>query len=173
MLDRLVLADRPVEYDAFLRIFRRALERDLAEADRFGGDQDALRVHAVEYVFEAAAFLADTVGDGYFEAVDKNLVGVDSFTAHFRNFPRLHELAVEVRIKQAQSLRGLRSLPERRRARGQQHLVGDLRGRNPDFLARHDVMIAVLLCFGLQPRRIEADVGFSHAKTRLVRTRYE
>ena len=36
-------------------------ERGAAEPDRFGGDQDALRVHAVQDVVEALAFLADAV----------------------------------------------------------------------------------------------------------------
>ena len=42
-------------------VVRGARQRHLAEPDRFGGDQDALRIHAVQDVFEAAAFLAETI----------------------------------------------------------------------------------------------------------------
>ena len=61
MLDGLVLPDRPAEHDALFCIGGRALECGAAEADRFGGDQNALRIHAVENVLEAAALLADPV----------------------------------------------------------------------------------------------------------------
>ena len=82
----------------------RALERDLAEADCFGGDQNALGIHAVQDVLEATAFFADPVGDGDFEAVDEDLVGIDGLAPHFGDLVRLHELAVEIRIEEAQAL---------------------------------------------------------------------
>src|SRR5207302_5648357 len=55
VLDALVLSDRPIEHDALVGVARGALQRDPAQADRLGGDQDALRVHAVQDVVEAAA----------------------------------------------------------------------------------------------------------------------
>src|SRR3954465_8974203 len=61
MLDRLVLSDRPVEHHALLRILRCPLDRAAAEADELGGNQDALRVHAVQDVLEALALLADAI----------------------------------------------------------------------------------------------------------------
>src|SRR4051812_11097856 len=112
MLNRLVLADRTIEYDAFFGIVRRALERNLAQAHRLGSDQYALGIHAVQYVFETAAFLADTVGNGDFQAVDEYLVGVNRFTTHLRNLARFHILAVEVGIEQAQPVRRFAGLLE-------------------------------------------------------------
>ncbi len=101
MLDGLVLADRPVEYDALLRIVCRARERDPAEAHRLGGDQDALGIHAVQNVFEAAAFVADAVGGRHLQSVDEHLVRIDRFAPHFRNLARFHEVAVEIGIEEA------------------------------------------------------------------------
>jgi hypothetical protein len=59
--DRLVLADRTIEDDAFLRITCRHLERATTDADRFRRDHDALRIQAIEQVVEATAHLADHV----------------------------------------------------------------------------------------------------------------
>ena len=53
VLDALVLADRPAEHDALAGIARGAGQRGAAEPDRLGGDQDALRVHAVQDVLKA------------------------------------------------------------------------------------------------------------------------
>src|SRR6266404_5877332 len=83
MLDRLVLADRPVEHVAFPGVGGGTRKRDLAEPDRFGGDQDALRVHAMQNIFEAAAFLAKAILDRDFKVLEKEFVGVDRLAAHF------------------------------------------------------------------------------------------
>ena len=61
VLDSLVLADGPAEHDALLGVARRASQCGAADANGFGGDQDALRVHAVQDVLEALAFFADAV----------------------------------------------------------------------------------------------------------------
>ena len=74
MLDRLVLADRPAEHHTLLGIGGGALQRDAAEPDRFGGDQNALRIEPMKNVFEAAAVLADPVGFGNFQPVDEQLI---------------------------------------------------------------------------------------------------
>ena len=58
-LHALVLADRPVEHDALVRVARRALDEPAAVADALGGDQNPLGVQAVEQIAEALAFLAD------------------------------------------------------------------------------------------------------------------
>src|SRR5438477_650085 len=71
MLDRLVLADGTVEDDAILRVLRRAPQRHLAKTDSFGRNEDALRVHAMQDVLEAATLFADAVLDRDFQAVEE------------------------------------------------------------------------------------------------------
>jgi hypothetical protein len=77
VLDRLVLADRPTEDDALLRVAGGTVERGAPETDRLGGDQDALRVHAVQDVVKAFAVLADAVRNRHLQPVDKEKVRVD------------------------------------------------------------------------------------------------
>ena len=74
MLDRLVLADRPAEDDAILGVLRCPLDGGAAEADRLGGNQNALRIHAVQDVVEALAFLADAVLDRHRRPSMNNLL---------------------------------------------------------------------------------------------------
>ena len=88
-------------------------------------------------------FLADAVLDRDLEPVDEDLVGVDRLAAHLLDLAHLDVLAVEVGVEEAQAVVGLRHLLERRGARQQQHLVGDLRGRDPDLLPVDDVAVAL------------------------------
>ena len=62
--DALVLADRAVEHDALVGVGDGPAQRHPADAERLGGDQDALGVEPVEQVLEAAALLADAVASG-------------------------------------------------------------------------------------------------------------
>src|SRR5215469_6727845 len=57
VLYRLVLADRPAEDDALCRVTGGAIERGAPETDCLGGDQDALRVHAVQDIVKSPALL--------------------------------------------------------------------------------------------------------------------
>src|SRR5262249_57811176 len=75
--DRLVLADRPVEHDALLRVVHTALERRAPDPDRLDPGEDALWVERVQQMVEAAAHLAHDVGRRDLEPVDEDLVGVD------------------------------------------------------------------------------------------------
>src|ERR1700737_2479661 len=105
MLDRLVLADRAVEHVALFGISGRARQRHLAKPDRFGGDQDALRVHAVQDILKTAAFLAETIFQGNFKILDEELVGIDRFAAHLLDLMNGDAAAVEVRYGQAEAVR--------------------------------------------------------------------
>ena len=71
MLDRLVLTDRPVEHVPRARVVRSLGQCNFAETDSFRRDQDALRIHAVQNVFEAAALLADAIVFRNFEIADE------------------------------------------------------------------------------------------------------
>ena len=143
VLDALVLADRPAEDDALAGIARGAGERDAAEPDRLGGDQDALRVHPVQDVLEALAFLADAVLERHLEPVDEQHVRIDRVAAHLGDLAHLDGAAVEVGVEQGHALRRPRRLLDRRGARQDQHLLGDLRGRGPDLAAGDDVAVAL------------------------------
>ena len=61
--DALVLADRVAVDDPLVGVGHRPLDGDAADADRLGGDEDALGVEAVEQVGEAAALLPHPVVD--------------------------------------------------------------------------------------------------------------
>ena len=101
MLDRLVLADRPVEHDAAFRVGCGTRKRQLAEPDRFRGDQNALRVHTVQNIFEAAAFLAKAILDRDFKIFHEQFVGVDSLAAHLLDLMNGDAAAIEIGIEQA------------------------------------------------------------------------
>src|SRR3954465_12864361 len=107
MLDSLVLADGPIKNDAFPCIIGRSLKCCCAETHRLGGDQNPLRIEAVQDVLESVTFFADTICDRYFQVVDKDLVRVNCFASHLRDLMRSNKGAVEIRIKQAETLRWL------------------------------------------------------------------
>ena len=74
-LDALVLRDGPVENHTVVAVFSSAIDKPVAVADAFGGDQNTFRVHAVEDIAEAFALLADKVLFRNFEVVEEDLVG--------------------------------------------------------------------------------------------------
>ncbi len=142
MLDRLVLADRPVEHVAPFGVGRGARKRHLPEPNRFGGDQDALRIHAMQNIFEAAAFLAKAILEQDFKVLDEQFVGVDSLTAHLLDLMNGDPAAIKIGIEKAEAVGRVFHLVQRRGPCEQQNLLGDLRGGDPDFLAVDDVFIA-------------------------------
>ena len=75
MRDRLVLADRPAEDHALTRVVRRFAQRHAANAHRLGGDENALRIHAVQNGAEALPFRTDTIRGRHRHAVEEHLVG--------------------------------------------------------------------------------------------------
>ena len=111
MLDALVLADGSIKNDALLRIAGRGLQRHLAQAHGFGGNEYPLRIHAVENVLEPLALLADAVRHRDRQAVNKEFIN-EFYTlflqdmpqtdlAHFTNRERQHtmlQMAMDVLI---------------------------------------------------------------------------
>ena len=71
--DPLVLADRAAEHHPLVGVGDRLVHRRPADAERLGGDQDPLRVEAVEQVPEALALLADAAADRHAQAVVAHL----------------------------------------------------------------------------------------------------
>ena len=164
MLDCLVHADRTVEDVAALRIGRRLRERHLAQPYRFRCDQDALRIHAVQDIFEAAAFFAQAILDRNLEILEEQLVGIDGLAAHLLDLVHGDPLAIEIGVEQAQALRRRLHLLQRRGARQQQDLLRDLRGRDPDLLAADDVFVVLAHRAGLQLRGVEPGIRLGDRK---------
>ena len=96
VLDALVHADRAVEYDPLLRIFRRPLYCHPAESDRLRAEQHTLRVEAVDDDLEALTFPADTVFLGDEQVVDEQHVRIDCVAAHLVYQARFDLGAIEV-----------------------------------------------------------------------------
>ena len=100
MLDRLILSDRPVEHDALLGVGGSLAQSRAAEPDRFGADQNALGIHAVQDVAKAASFIADAIFDRHLKPVDEHLIGIDRAPSHFLDLAHFDEAAVERGIEQ-------------------------------------------------------------------------
>ena len=93
---------------------------------------------------------------------------VDRLAAHLLDLARMHALAVEVGVEQAEAVGRVLDLLQRRGARQQQHLVGDLRGGDPHLLAVDDVAVALALGAQLQLRRVEAGVRLGDGEAGLL-----
>src|SRR5437867_6515424 len=131
MLDTLVLADRPAEDLALVRVSCRAPKGCAAEADRFRGDEDALRVEPVQNVAEALAFLPDPVFHRDAKPVDEHLVGIHALAAQLLDLADFDLRAVQVRVEETESFRTLAFLGVLRPGQ-QEALVCDLCRAGPD-----------------------------------------
>src|SRR6185312_7870206 len=158
MLDCLVLADRTIEDDARPGIATGARQREVAKANSFRGNQDALRIHAVQDVFETATLFAKTILDRYLEILEEQFVGIDRLAAHLLDLVHRDAAAIEIGVEQAQSVGRTLHLFERGGARQQEDLLRDLRGRDPDLLAVDNVPVALARGPGLELRGIETGV---------------
>ncbi|MEA3220786.1 MAG: hypothetical protein OZX49_01901 [Immundisolibacter sp.] len=164
MLDGLVLADRAAEHDPLPGVLGGLAQRHAADADGLGGDQDALRIQAVQQVTKALAFLADAVLHGDFQAVDEHLVRVHALAAHFLDLAHLHPGAVQVAVEQRQAVDRPGAFLQRRGAGDQQHLVRVLGVAGPHLLAVDHVTVAVAAGEGFKVRGVQARVGLGHGK---------
>ena len=75
-LDALVLSDRAIEDDALVRVRARLVDKPVAIADALRGDQNALGVHAIEYISEALALFPYQIFGGNLQVVKKDFVGL-------------------------------------------------------------------------------------------------
>ena len=169
MLDRLVLADRPVEHArAPWHSRRRAPARrcpspTASAAIRMRSGFMPCRMYSKPR--PSSPMRSST---GISKSVDEQLVGVDRLAAHLLDLAHLDRAAVEVGVEQAQAVGRLLHLLQRRGAGQQQDLVGDLRGRDPDLLAVDDVAVAVAHGAGLELRGVEAGVGLGDGEAGLA-----
>src|SRR5688572_1162483 len=160
-LNPLVLPDRPIQHHPFVRVGARALDEPVAVPDAFGGNQDALRVHAVEDVAEPLALLADQVIRGHLEILEEHLVGL--VVDHVANGPdgqAFLRRPAQIDEKDRQPFGLLLHLRQRGRPREQQHQIGVLHPRRPHLLAVDHVAVAAADGRGPCLRRVGAGRRF-------------
>ena len=68
-LNPLVLSDGSVKDHAIFSVGGRAIDKEAAVADAFTGNQNAFRVHAIEYVLKALALRTNQIFDGHTEFI--------------------------------------------------------------------------------------------------------
>ena len=121
------------------------MDRDAAEPGRFGAEQHALGIEALQENAEALPFGTDAVFLGHEQVVDEQHVRADGVTAHLGDQAMLDLGAVEPGVEQRQPLGLLLHLLERRGARDDQHVVGDVGVGDPDLLAVEQIAAIDLL----------------------------
>ena len=127
----------------------------LASPMHSGRDQDALGIHAGENVAEALAFLADQVFRRHPHVVEEHFGGgVIHHGADRADGEALALHRPHVDEEHGEALGALLHLLARRGAGEQQHQIGMLGARGPDFLAVDDVaVVAVAHRGGAQGRK--------------------
>ena len=88
--------------------------------------------------------------------------------AHLVDHAHRNAGAIEIGVEQAQPLGLALDAVERRGAGEDENLVRDLRGGNPDLLARQQIVIAAPLGAHLDGRGIETGVGLGHGEAGFV-----
>src|SRR4029077_2744772 len=111
------------------------------------------------------ALLADAVRGRDAKAVEEDLIRIHRLAPHLLDLADLDASSIDGGVEEAEPVRRLAHLVERRGPRQQQHLVGRLNGRNPYFLAIDDITIAVAPGARLQPRGVQPGVRLSDGKT--------
>ena len=169
MAHGLVGADRAVEHDALGRVPRRPVERDLADAARFGSEQHALGVQPVEDVAEALVLGADEPPSLDGEPVVGDLARGDRVAPDLGDRADVDVVAVEVGEEQAQSPQTAVRVTG---AREQEHHLGLERLRSPD-LATVDAPPAAAVRLGARADApgVGPGVGLGHAERDVQLTR--
>ena len=160
-LHPLVGADRPAEDHALVRVADRLLDEPLSVADRVGGDEDPLGVHAVEDIAEPLALLADQAGGGDLHVVEEE--GVGGVVHHHAERPHLEPAGlpdVDEEDREPVGLPG--DVGERSRAGEQQHEVRLEDARDEDLLPVHHVAVAAPDCRRLELGGVRARVRLGH-----------
>ena len=143
-LHALILPDRPSEHIALLGVAARPPDEPFGVADAFGRDQDALGVHAGQDVTEALPFAADQILGRHAQVVEEYFGG--GMVHHGADRPDGEALApglAHVDQEHREPFGAFLRLLPRRGAGEQQHQVGMLDPRRPDFLAVDDVMVVI------------------------------
>ena len=163
-LNALIGADGPPEDHPVARIRGGPLSKPVPVADGFGGNQNPLRVPAVDNVAEAHALLADKAIGWDLDIVEEDRVGVMvDHQVEWLDFEfSLH--AAHIHQKHGKSLCLIFQFFVGRGARHQQHQVGLLDARDENLLAVDHVAVAFALGAGFEPRGIRAGIRLRDGK---------
>ena len=144
-LHALVLPDRAAEHFPVVGVIRRLLDEPAGISDTLMRDQDALRVHAVEDITEAFAFLTDQILGGHFEIVEEDFRRrMIDHRADRPNFQPVTLRLAHIDDEDGQAVGAFLHLVLRRGPGEQQHQVGMLCARGPDLLTIHDIFVIAL-----------------------------
>ena len=164
-LDALVLGDRSAEDDALLAVCDGPVDKPAGVADRLGCDQNALGVHAVQDVVEAAVFFADQIGLGNFQIVEKELIGlVVDHGVDLANLDRVAGPLARIDQEHAQPQGFFGALGRRGGPRQQQHHVGVLDAGDENLGPVDDVVVPVPAGKGFELGGVRAGVRLGYAK---------
>src|SRR5882724_3279597 len=96
MLNPLVLSDRTTKHHSVSRVSSGTSQGRAPEANAFAGNEDALRVQAVEQVVKSPAYFADQVFTRDWQVVERHLATRDRVAPHFWYGGYRHVSGVEV-----------------------------------------------------------------------------
>ena len=102
--------------------------------------------------------------NGHRQAVEKELIGINTRATHFFNFADIDITSIKIGIKQRQPIHWPRSFFNRRGACDQHNFIRDLRSRYPDLFTRDNVVVTVPDSARFKPSGIVTRVRFCHAK---------
>jgi hypothetical protein len=118
--------------------------------------------------FEAPALLADAVCLRHWQPVEEHLVRVHGLAAHLLDLAHFDVAAIEVGVESVRPSCGRAHSSIGVVRASSSTFLGDLRGRDPDLLARDQVAVALLVRLRLDPRRIEAGVRLGDGEARAL-----
>jgi hypothetical protein len=162
--DALVLADGPAEHHPLVAVGDGPLERDASDPDRLAGQEDALRVEAVEQVVEPPTDLADDVLVGHEGVVEGHLARHHGVAAHLRDRGDLDLRHLQVDEEQGHAVGALLHLVQGRGAGEEQALLRQLGLGVPDLAAPHAVAAVHLRRPGGDVGGVGAGVGLGDAE---------
>ena len=167
--DALVLADRPVEDDAFVGVRDSLSQRCDADPQRLRCNEYPFGVEPPQQILEAAALVTDPVLLRHPHVVVGGLARRHRVAPHLGDGTRLHAGGVAVHEEQRHAVGGLGTLVEWRGAGEQQDPIGLQRLGGPHLAAVDDVVVAVTLGPGGDAGGVGPSVGLGDAERHVQR----
>ena len=107
VLYRLVLTNGATKHLTLTGVMDGPIKRRTPKPNSFSGNQDTLRIQAMQDVAKALALLPNAVFNRHPQPIDKNLVGIDALASKLVDFAHLHFTAVEIGVKKGQAMRAM------------------------------------------------------------------